>query len=159
MINTVKPKPEPEVLKFRDYKNYEPLSFNNDLQQALEDPVLKKQIETGRVDAATARWVNIFLITAEKHAPMKEKKITENSKQVPWYNNDLEELINEKNKRRKLYWLYGLLTDSKMVKTLSNKITHLKRKLKKTYYRDKVEEYSGEPKKMWQVLKALTQTD
>ena len=90
---------------------------------------------------------------------MKEKKITENSKQVPWYNNDLEELINEKNKRRKLYWLYGLLTDSKMVKTLSNKITHLKRKLKKTYYRDKVEEYSGEPKKMWQVLKALTQTD
>ena len=46
-----------------------------------------------------------------------------------------------------------------MVKALTNKITHAKRMLKKSYYSEKIEQYSGDPKKIWKVLKGVIQTD
>ena len=159
IINITQTKPEPEIIRYRCYKSYIPLSFNKDLEQALEDPQLTDLINAEKVNEANDRWMEIFLATADKHAPMIEKKITEKNKYIPWFSKDLQELIKEKSKRLKLYWLDGFFTDLKIVKSLSNKIIHLKRKLKRTYYRDKVDEYSGEPKKMWQILKELTQTE
>jgi hypothetical protein len=65
----------------------------------------------------------------------------------------------EKTKRLQLYWLDGFLTDLKIVKKLSNTITHYKRKLKKMYYKEKIQQYEGDPKKMWKILKEVTQTE
>ena len=53
----------------------------------------------------------------------------------------------------------GLLTDLNIVKAVTNKITHYKRKLKKIYYSDKIAKYDGDPKKMWKILKEVTQTE
>ena len=52
----------------------------------------------------------------------------------------------------------GLQTDLNLVKCLTNKITHLKRHLKKIFYTEKIQQYESDPKKMWQVLKEVTQT-
>ena len=65
--------------------------------------------------------------------------------------------MKEKTKRLKLYWLDGYFTDLKIVKSITNKITHLKRNLKRAFYRDKIQEYEGDAKKMWAVLKEITQ--
>ena len=53
----------------------------------------------------------------------------------------------------------GFLTDLNVVKAVTNKITHCKRKLKKIYYSDKIAKYDGDPKKMWKILKEVTQTE
>ena len=66
--------------------------------------------------------------------------------------------MTKKSKNLQLYRLQGLYTDLNIVKTLSNKITHLKRKLKRAFYRDKIQAYDGDPKKMWKILKEVTQT-
>ena len=65
--------------------------------------------------------------------------------------------MKDKTKRLKLYWLDGYFTDLKIVKSITNKITHLKRKLKRQFYRDKIQEYEGKAKKMWKVLQEITQ--
>jgi hypothetical protein len=148
---------QPQKIKYRCYRNYSQDDFNEDLKQTLGDPTLNQLIETEQLDAATERWVNIFLDTAERHAPIKEKIVNERRTHVPWFNTELSELLKEKNKRLQLYWLDGYFTDLKLVKTISNKITHLKRKLKRVYYRDKIQQYEGDPKKMWQVLKEIVQ--
>ena len=86
---------------------------------------------------------------------MKSKK----RKFIPWFSKDLENLIVEKQKRLKLSRLYGSPSDKNLVKMLSNKITRLKRKCKKAYYTEKLQQYEGEPQKMWKVLKEVTQTE
>ena len=47
----------------------------------------------------------------------------------------------------------------KIVKSITNKITHLKRSLKRSFYRGKIEEYAGDAKKMWNILKEITQSE
>lgn len=157
-INTVKEKPEPEMSRFRSYKNYIPQNFNDELKQALEEPLLKDLIKTEQTSEATARWVEIFVNTAAKHAPIKEVIQSKKRKFIPWFTPELEFLIEEKSKRLKLYWLDGLFTDLKIIKSLTNNITHLKRKLKKLYYKEKIQQYDGDPKKTWKILKEVTQT-
>ena len=160
IINTAKAKPEQEKIKYRCYKNYSEENFNNDLKKALEDPQLIELIEQKQINSATEKWMKIFLDTAEIHAPVKEITInTVKKKQVPWFTKDLEQLMMEKTKRLQLYRLDGLFSDKQIVKTLSNKITHLKRKLKSIFYRDKIQEHNGDSKKMWKILKEVTQTE
>ena len=159
ILNTSKVKPQPQKIKFRCYKNYSQENFNEDLNNALQDSRLNELIESKHLNAATESWVKIFLDTADRHAPIREKTVNEKKQHVPWYTSELEQLLAEKSKRLQLYWLDGYLKDLKLVKVISNKITHLKRKLKRTFYRDKIEQYDGEPKKMWKVLKEIVSID
>ena len=159
IINTSKEKAEPEKFRYRCYKNYNPEDFNKDLEHALTDPALLEQIEIENVDDATETFVRIFTNTAEKHAPMKEGTTSKKNKNIPWFTPQLGALIAEKSRRLKLYWMDGFLTDLNVVKAVTNKITHCKRKLKKIYYSDKIAKYDGDPKKMWKILNEVTQTE
>ena len=46
--------------------------------------------------------------------------------------------------------------DAQKATQLKNEINHLKRRLKKNYYTDKIEEIDGDTKKLWKVLKEMT---
>ena len=157
--NTTKVKEKPEKIRFRSYKNYQPEKFQEDLKEALASPNLKLLIDTEQVDEATALWVKIFTETAAKHAPIKEITKSKKRKFIPWFTSELESLIDEKQKRLQLYRMYGLKSDSILVKALTNKISRLKRKSKKSYFSDKLHKYKGDPKKAWNILKEATQTE
>ena len=157
--NNIKPKPAKNTIIYRCYKNYSPEKFNEELNEALKNPDLTELIDAKRGDEATTLWIKIFSETANRHAPLIEKTVTTKMKKIPWYNENLEALMKEKTKKLQLYRLYGLFTDLKLVKTLSNKITHLKRKLKKMYYSDKINSYEGDPRKIWKVMKDVTNTE
>ena len=158
-INTSQEKQESEKFKYRCYKNYNPQNFNLDLDEALKDPTLSQLITSNKVDEATERWIKIFIDTAEKHAPMKIGT-TKNSQQkkIPWFTSELKELVAEKTTKLKLYWMDGLLSDLNIVKALTNKINHYKRKLKRIYYKEQITKYDGDSKKLWKTLKEVTQT-
>ena len=104
-------------------------------------------METENVNEATERWIDIFSSTANRHAPIKEGIKNIKRKYIPWFTSELKEMIEEKNRRLKLYWMDGFLSDLNIVKEISNKITHLKRKLKKIFYHDKISKFEGDPKK------------
>ena len=157
--NTEKEKHVPEKSRFRSYRNYKPERFNEDLKEAIDSPELKRLIEEEKVNEATELWVKIFVETAGKHAPIKEVVKSKKRKFIPWFSKELVNLIEEKQNRLKLSRLFGRPSDSKLVKTISNRITRLKRKCRKAYYSEKLQQYDGEPKKMWKILKEVTQTE
>ena len=159
ILSTKKEKTEPTKTRFRSYKNYVPEKFNQELQLALEDNELKHLIDTKQVNESTELFISIFKETAANHAPIREVIKSKSRKFIPWFTQELETLIRDKTKRLKLYWLDGYLSDNRIVKLLTNKITHLKRKLRKDYYSEKLQQYDGDPRKMWRVLKEVTQTE
>ena len=158
-VNTAKENAPPEISRFRSYKNYQPDAFNQELQENLSSDTLNKLIEDEKVDEATEMWIKIFKDTADKHAPIKVIKKTKKRKFIPWFTTELENLLMERQRKIQLCGLYGLISDRTAVKVFTNKINHLKRKCKKQYYRGKIKEYDGDPKKMWKVLKEVTQTE
>ena len=101
----------------------------------------------------------IFSDAANRHAPLIEKMKPKKMKKIPWYNEKLEALNEERTRRLQLYRLYCLPSDLVVVKVITNQITHLKRKLKRSYYTDKINGYDGDPKKIWQIMKEVTNTE
>jgi hypothetical protein len=139
--NIMQLKPAGEKIRFRSYKNYSPENFNTDLEAALSNSELTKLIDTEKVEEATELWIKIFSDIANRHAPLIEKVKPKKMKKIPWYNEKLDALFIEKNRKLQLYRLYRLPSDLKVMKAISNKITHLKRKLKRSYYTDKINGY------------------
>jgi hypothetical protein len=117
---TTKPRTEKQKVRFRSYRNYSPENFNTDLKQALTSSSLQTLIKEESVNEATALWSKIFNDTAIKHLPIVEKMRSKKIKNIPWYNQSLKMLLEERTKKLKLHRLYGLWTDLKLVKALSN---------------------------------------
>ena len=93
----------------------------------------------------------------DEHAPMKPMKVrTQQEIKIPWYDKEIENLKNEKNKYLKLFYLYRKRSDKEQSKRINKKLTHLKEKRKKTYYSDKLSQCEGDSKKEWNILRELT---
>lgn len=157
-INHTVGKPEPVKTRFRSYRNYNQDHFNEELQQKLDASEVDQLIENRELNKAMDTWTAVFRETAQKHAPIIEKTKKLKKEGIPWFGKELEQKIEQRNKKLQLHRLYGLHKDLNAVKKLTNEITHLKRKLKKKYYTQKIEEYEGEPKKIWRILRHVTQT-
>ena len=157
-LNLTTEKPEPESIRYRNYRNYDAEAFNNDLKKELLNSDIESLIDNDELDKAMDSFTKTFKETAQKHAPMIEKTRKSKNENVPWFDKLLEMKIEEKNKKLTLYRLYGDKKDLKLANQIGNEITHLKRKLKKRYYKQKIEEYDGDSKKMWRILKDVTQT-
>lgn len=159
LVNQTCVKQEPDKIRFRSYRNYNKEKFNEDLQQNLGKSDFNNLIEDRELNKAMDTWTKVFVDTAQTHAPIVEKTKKQKRQGIPWFETALELKIEERNSKLQLHRLYGLKQDLKAVNKLSNEITHLKRKLKKKYYKQKIEEYDGDSKKMWKILKHMTQTE
>ena len=157
-LNQKPVKPEQDKIKFRNFKNYDKENFNFELKQELENSNFNHHVENKELNNAMNIWTDVFTKTAHKHAPMTEKVKKFKRDNVPWYTRELETKIEEKGKKMQLYRMYGTKKDLNSANKLTNEITHLKRKLKKNYYKQKIEQYEGDPKKMWRILKDITDT-
>ena len=115
-------------------------------------------IEKEELNEAMDTWIKIFTDTSQTHAPIIEKKIQRNRAGIPWFTNELELKIQAKNKKLELFRLYGDRGDLKAANNITKQINHLKRKLRKKHYKEKIEQFEGDPKKMWKLLKEVTQT-
>jgi hypothetical protein len=91
--------------------------------------------------------------TAEDYAPFKETKIDPKKKFVPWYTEELNNLITMKNNLISDYY-YGLQCFETRIETINNCISHLKRKLKK-YGTEKLIGSQGDTKKSWNILNII----
>ena len=118
-------------IKFRNYKNYDADAFNKQLAENLRISPIDDQIKKGEVNLATETMVKVIQETAEMHAPLIELNRKTKKKNIPWFTDELKEMIQSKNDFLRDYYVHGLNTFKSKVKTLANKITQLKRTLKK----------------------------
>ena len=157
-VNEKKEKPEEEIIRFRSYRCYNKDDFNEDLKLNLEKSEFNDQIDKEEVDNAMNTWLTIFTDASQKHAPVVQKVKKYSRERIPWYTNELETKIKERNSKLQLYRLYGDKRDLKTSNKITNEITHLKRKLKRKHYKQRIEKYEGDPKNLWKILKDVTQT-
>ena len=152
-LNLTEEKTEMEKIRYRNYRNYNPENFNCELRNNQITSNFNNLVEEEELDQAMNTWTKCFKETAHKHAPMVEKVRKNKKENVPWFERPLETKIEEKNRKLQLYRLYGNKQDLLLANKIGNVITHMKRKMKKNYYKQKIVEYEGDSKKMWKIFK------
>ena len=157
-VNQKLEKPEPEMIKFRSYRAYNKDNFNEDLKMNLINSEFDNEVNNNDVNKAMDTWIKVFSDTAQKHAPIIEKMKKATTRCIPWSTKLYDMKITERNNKLKLYRLYGNKRDLEAANNITNVITHLKRKLKKQHYKEKIEKYEGDPRNLWKMLKDITQT-
>ena len=155
-LNMQKPKAEETVIRHRSYRKYDPETFSKNLSENLSLSNLRQHIENRDVNSCTEVLIKVLQVTANELAPMMETKISDKKNYIPWYSNELRNLIAQKNELIKDYYYYGLQSFLTRVKAISNRVSHLKRKLKKNYITEKLTENKDNPKKCWNVINLLT---
>lgn len=156
IMNMQKPTAQREKITYRSYKTYSLAAYNEDLEINLQNSRVREYIAAKDVNAATEELITVMQHTADAHAPIKEIQIGIKKKPVPWYTAKLEEMITERNTLVSDYYYYYSNSFKNRIKTISNNINHLKRKLKKKYIEEQLNESKGNSKKMWKVINQAT---
>jgi exonuclease III len=142
-------KPQPKIINFRSFKNFNPVVFltelkNNDWSCVIDCPDL---------DCAIELFTNKVLKIANKHAPLNKQKVT--TRRAEWIT---EEFLKDSKKRdylKKKASQSKSLLDWKTFTKQRNKVNRLNSFLKKTYVLNKLTENDKNPKKNWKTLKHL----
>ena len=154
-INKGKIPEETKKIRCRNYTNYDKVLFNETLKRNLEESNINEHLSNKDVNSAMEKLIAIIQDTLAGFAPIMEIQIKSKRKYIPWYTNDLKELIIEKNKLIADSFIYGFEVFKSRIKHLNNSINHLKRKLKKNYLKVKLSLYKDDPKKSWEVINHL----
>ena len=140
----------------RSYKEYSTERLQEEFEVNLNTSEYSKMIEERNLNEATSLFVEALQKAANSVAPIKTFKRKEDNKYIPWFTNELRELIQKRNNVLKLYYLYREHADKTNLKRLRNEINHMKKSLKRNYYSKKIEEYKGKPKDIWKIFKEVT---
>ena len=155
-LNLQKVKVDAKIIRHRSYKNYNAAEFNKALEKKLLDSNIKYHIEHCDTNSATEELIKIMQVTAENHAPIKEIKINPKKTNIPWYTEELKDMITQKNSLIKDWYYYGFQSFKTRICKINNSISHLKRKLKKMYVTEMFEEAHSDSKKCWKILNVIT---
>ena len=156
VMNMQKPPPQKEKITYRCYKNYSIEAYNEDLKVNLQNSLVEEHIIAKNVNAATEELIKVMQQTADVHAPIKETEIGVRKKPVTWFTAQLEEMITVRNNLLSDYYFYYSNSFKSRLKTISNSISHLKRKLKKKYIEEKLNEAKGNSKQLWKIINQVT---
>ena len=101
-------------------------------------------LEKMHVNAALDYFMNLFSAVCDKHAPIK--KLTVRSLKAPWLDEELRNLMRERDLLKRSAIMSGNVADWQAYRSLRNIITKLNRQKKKYYYHSKFEECHGDSK-------------
>lgn len=143
-------------IKFRNYRRYNVHDFNTELQANINASMIEEHLQRNDVNAATETLIKVIQDTAEVHAPLIEKQHNPEKEKIPWFTQELKEMIQSKNDLLQDFYSHGLQSYKKRIKVLCNKITQLKRNLKEKYLTEELEEAQYDTKKCWKILNKVT---
>ena len=86
-------------------------------------------------------------------APIKEIRVKGNSK--PWFDGNISERINIRDKLKKKYKTSGLQVDYENFKNAQNQVKKLIKSKKCDFVKDQLKANIAKPSKLWKVLKSL----
>ena len=147
-----------EKIRYRCFKKYNVSDYSNDLKAKLLSSNINKYLEDNDVNRSTDELIKIMQETADFHAPEREVTIGKEKSKVKWFTEELKDKITEKNELLTDYFMSGVQSLQERANKIKNEINHIKRKLKKIYYTDKIKEADGDTRKLWKILKEVTGT-
>ena len=156
-LNIKKEVPSEKVIKYRCYAKYNKDTFNTNLSQAFSESNILQTLAEQNVNSAMDELIKIIQTTINEIAPIREMKLKDKIKQIPWFTTELKNLIQDKKQYLSDYYSYGIEAFKKRAKEINNQINYLKRKLKKSFFRSKLNNSESNPKKYWQAINEITQ--
>ena len=142
-------------IKFRNYKKYDKDDFNQDLDEALSSGSIQEHIENKNINLAMNELIRTIQNSINKFAPITEIRVIKKSKLVPWFTQELRELISTKNALIQDSFLYGCEMFKNRIKMLNNSINYLKRKLKTKYLTDSLNQAENDSRKCWDIINTV----
>ena len=149
------PKPVPKKITFRDYKNFDPEKFNDEISKALCESNIENDIGNENLNTATETLTKIISKIAEKHAPLVTKIIRE-KKDPPWYNKDIKERIKSKNLLLQDFYISRHPSLKKRLRRENNRLTYLKYNAKSSWIIKQIEKAENDISELWKLLNFLT---
>ena len=144
----------------RSFATFNRDKFNNDLNAKIDNFMsVVDTLTENNVNDIFNEFYSSLTSTINIHAPLK--KVSRKQKRLinkPWITKGLLMSIKKKQKMHKTHCIKGSPIDKICYKTYSNVPTKVKNFAKKLYYHHKLNEYSDNPKKTWDVLRTLLPT-
>ena len=129
-----------------------------DFQKALEASHFNQEVRNGNVNEASNLLSATVAMVCDKHAPFRTFKPRQKNEYAPWFTLELIRLIEEKETALCSHRSLRTRSSKASLKSLTNRIKSLKRKLKKQHYASLIEQHKNNSKKLWELLKEATRT-
>ena len=109
-----------------------------------------KNIDSGSLDAAVGRWSDTLSQIIDKHAPLREKRVSERF--CPWITPELKKICRTRDKLK----IAAVKSNSELLmsayKHMRCKANNLKQSLKTQYFTNKLRSCEGNIKETWKTM-------
>merc|ERR1712015_240778 len=135
-------------IKIRSMKNYS----KELLLEKLNEIEFPEYSTFQNVNEAYSNIITKLMVVIDKIAPIKEIRVKGNSKS--WFDGDISERINVRDKLKKKYKKTGLQVDYENFKDTQNQVKKLIKSKKCDFVKSQLKANIAKPSKLWKVLKS-----
>ena len=131
----------------RQMKNFSKSDFLDDLQKIDWKGIVT---QTDDVNIIVEQWTKIFSLILEKHAPLRNRRVSERF--CPWITKDFKLMCASRDKLRK----QAIRSKSEVLfdayKQMRNKVNKVNIDLKRDYFTNKITFHEGDIKNTWKTI-------
>ena len=142
---------EHTIITYRDFKKLDKEKLNASLKEAPWDSAFVFEDSNDVIDA----WYKIFEDVVNAHLPIKHKKV-KRKVQPKWFTCQISQEITKRNTLLAKAKQNQSVSDWSNYKQSRNNVSKLIRKSKESYFNKKMSENKHDPKKLWKLIKGLT---
>ena len=152
-------KAPPQVKVFRNYVNYDPVKFSDELKgvdlNCEQDPCGTYEEQNACVDELWTDFESIFLKVANRHSPHYIQKKVRGLDNCPWMTGDIKKNIRQRDYLLKKARKTSHNEDWLAYKLMRNRVTNSIKKAKQTYNKKLIENHQGDAKAFWRTMKSI----
>ena len=145
------PKPSPQYISVRSYRNYDPELFTVDL--ALHSDPLLSVFDGSDVNIKLNTFNNVFRQVLDVHAPVKTIKIR--NRPCPFVTNDIKELMKARNSLHCRFLQTRDASDWTRYKLSRNNIKRVLIDAERTHTYQEVQTNKSNPSSLWKVINSI----
>ena len=131
----------------RQLKNFNSAVFINDLLSIDWNGIVNNNDD---VNLIVEQWTSSFSLILEKHAPLRERRVSE--KFCPWLTKDLKLMSAARDKLKK----QAVRSNSEILmqahRQMRNKVNKLNTESKREYFSNKIASHNGDLKNTWKTI-------
>ena len=143
------PRSIPRIIESRQYKNFVPDDFVNDMALVPWDTIEQIDNPIGAWEV----WKQSFLAVANLHAPVKKRRVRNSN--APWLTPEIKRLMWERDRIKRI----AIVTSDQLkwaeYRRLRNRVNHSIKASKKNYYHSFFEDNVGKAKATWNGINTL----
>jgi len=153
-LNATQPERQQKLIKFRKIRSIDVGDFNGDIQKDLDNDKCESMTPDENVNFLNKTLSRIL----EKHAPLREKKITIRPNCL-WFDDNVQKLKIERRKAEKIWRISKKDEDKKSYVRLRNETNKAIADAKTKFIRNNIKENKSNPKALFNILNGLLGRD